>query len=1417
MIKYIARYIVAISIIIKFIAMKLILMLIAVTIASLVNGHLNATICVNSFDGANAWNIDCHTVCNAISECDFGDQWSLLIALQAGNHILTAPLQFHERHSITIQGSPSEKTKISCLMNAGFLFTDISELSISNLNIENCSTTRNTKDQDETIASSMYVSEIGYFEMLNTSISNSLDSVITVINVHHKIVVSGCCFLRNNFQLGKFNTKKSLYKRYDVYKTDSTRTLIRNSKFIGSTQANANRSGGLSITFNRSVSSITLIEDSVFSNITGGGLLVQLHQSSNSSVIVSRCFFTNSIHFEANGNPNYSGGGGAGVVMSDSADNAIIFVESIFSNNTALTGGGLFILFLNSSGNNTISIVKSQFLDNGKGVHSSKETKGGGVSVAIRNDSYDNNVSIGESVFAGNSAERGAGLHIHLHDSSRWNNVSIVLSNFTRNMSPSESREGSGGGIEAGYYFKQINAPVNNSISIIKCNFKDNYANYGGGTHLFSSYAFRTAIYNRFILKNCLWQNNSANYGAAVDLSSKHSVQDYPPQGIVPIPEFTNCTFISNRVVTVADVKASDGIVQSDVGKGTFISSVMSASFTGVTRFENCTGSAVHITSGFLTFEERSNVVFINNFGSFGGAVYLVGRSSILIKDNSNFSFIKNSALLKGGAITYFSTDGHSFATFRNCFIHYVGDTEQVHRRNITFLFDGNSALRGHSIYATTVEHCRQHYNCNNSSGYLSFFSCIADFKFPTKDSNNSDNLQVITAGRKFKVNATQSFPMSVIPGKTFDIPVVMLDEFDHPVHSQYNLRLNDTSNFFIPSWYSVLTNTSQTVIYGNPGDGVEVTIFSKEGLHEVELKFNVTFQNCPPGYYVTLGGDQERYKHCVCSPLRYEGIKCTYRYSEAQLIRGYWLGYDKNMTPSETSLLSGYCPEGYCNQYSNSVYPLPTTASREALDQAVCSEGRTGILCGKCKPNHSVFYHGWVLKCLDNSKCSYGPVMYIAMELLPITLLFVIILVFDIPFTSGAANGFLLFSQVIETLQIQGNRFIWFPASLYGINTASIRFVYKIFTLQFFTANDVKGLEFLSFCLWKGSTSLDMLAIHYATLIYSLLLVIVTVKIINSCNIRRYCCECCFKIRRKRTVRGSITHGLTTFLLLCYSRFAQVSLMILIPGTIYGKGGNVARRVVFYDGEVDFFKATHLAYAVPALIFSVVLFLLPLLLTVYPTCYKIFSIFGVGESKIVQLFCKVISIERLKPVLDSFQGCFKDRFRFFAGLYFFYRLFAVIGFAYTSSLEVFYLVVEVQLILMLMIHAFVQPYKKRWHNVVDAVLFADLALINAITTFNFGRSFSRYDNRSMIIAGSIQALLIWLPGVYMAAYVTWYILMEVCEVRSKCKRTCCVRLLRSVLVMPSKIGQLLRKKSKNKDEYHTVELQSFYHSYEDS
>ena len=1394
------------------------------------------TVCVRSLfgsQGSSNWEVNCTVFCDSISECNFSHDTSMMIVLETGHHYIMQPstLEFKGALRTTIQGSQLG-SRVSCTSsNTGLVFVSGNDVSMSNFVIENCSVNHFT--QGDCISAAVFISAITNVQFFNITICHSLGSAICLTNIRGKTIVNNSRFWGNNRNLTLASSV--VYIHYNIVACNTkvmndTELLITNSRITGNSHSNTTSSlhnmiavhVGLSVIIDGCASKISaVIEKSMFSGNLGKGVLVRfLNSTSHSHFTVCSSQFANNVHSQISHTvyhddnhctkgddniPRYTNDGGGISVLFDgnSSHNVFIIKKSTFINNTVSTfGGGALVTFLNSSHKNKVNILASNFSYNGQAT----VVNGGGLAIYMTNSSNQNNLMINKCEFIGNRALRGAGVYIQFQDIAKFNVLSVEKCKFLGNQSPESVKKSritrsSGGGIEAGYHFLESHAPANNFVSIISCYFEQNFASFGGGTLLFSSYAFRSDINNSFHLSNSVWQNNTANFGAAVDLTSELSVHNHPPQGILPVPMFINCTFKMNKVVNI------DG--GTSIGKGTFISTDMSASFNGTTVFEHCNGSAIHMTSGFLIFGEQSKVTFSNNNGSLGGAIDLIGRSSMLIQDHSRFTFINNTAVLNGGAISYFTTDRHSFASFHNCFIEYVGQTKEVTKRGIEVLFEGNKANLGNSIYASTVEHCnRRLLGCKVDPSDL--FACIANFTIPSDD-EGSASYECATAGVNLKWNLSHSVPLRVIPGKVFHIPVEMIDEFNHNLPALYTLKLRGSSTSHIPRNYAILFNTTRTKLYGNPGEDVEVTVFNKDGLQERELKFNVLLLNCPPGYVIHVMDYGIPYNTCHCMDGYYVGIHCNLPAFEAKLLRGYWIGYDRGYTISENKLLSGHCPEGYCKQASKTEYLLPSNASRTKLDQIVCATGRTGILCGKCRDDYSVYYHGWIMRCLQNDKCTYGPILYILLELLPITIIFVIIILFDVPVTSGSANGFVLFCQVIDTLQVEANRFIWIPAPVYVLNTVSIRFIYKIFSLQFFTANDVESFKSLSFCLWKGATGLDMLAFHYVTLLYSLLLIILTVKVMDMCNVRKYCCECCFKMRRKQTVRGSITHGLTTFLLLCYSHFAQVSLMILIPATLYQKGSTIARQVVFYDGEVDFLSKRHLLYAIPALIVSVVLFILPLLLMIYPACYKLLSALGIGESKLVIVFCKVISIENLKPILDSFQGCFKDRFRFFAGLYFFYRLFAVITFAYSNNLSLFYLIVEVQLVLMLTVHAFVQPYKKRCHNILDTLLFADLALINAFTTFNFHRSFYNYNiGHDLGIVTSIQAFLICLPGVYIILYLIRYVLMELCGLKIKLK--CCISKQRLQLLL----SKFMHYKNRNVINDSAIELESFYYSYED-
>ena len=467
---------------------------------------------------------------------------------------------------------------------------------------------------------------------------------------------------------------------------------------------------------------------------------------------------------------------------------------------------------------------------------------------------------------------------------------------------------------------------------------------------------------------------------------------------------------------------------------------------------------------------------------------------------------------------------------------------------------------------------------------------------------------------------------------------------------------------------------------------------------------------SCAPGFSGTP---------CKCDAQKYKGMRCDCYRERAYINNGYWVGECENGI-----LCTGKCPLGFCT-YNQSTDLLELPGSVSELDDFMCGPTRTGVLCGECRANYSASYHSYNNNCTPNEKCKYGLLLYIVSEFIPLTVMFLVVITRSFSFTSGAVNGFILFAQVQDTLGAHPSRA--FPRRWYFLTD---QFVYQFFNFNFF------GFEELSFCLWRGATVLDTIAFKYVTIACALLLVFFCVYVTNSPRVKR-----CFPCLRPTTMRSTLIHGLTAFFVMCYSQCAQVSFHVLRPTSLYGKGNCLLKTVVFASGQLRPFEPTHLKYAIPALFFmSTLLLLLPVVLMSYLMC-KILARCNLSESKPVIYISRVIPMQ----LLDSFQSTFRNEARYFAGLYFVYKLAPQIIWAITLGTDdygVAYSSLTVMFILILALHAVVQPYKRRMHNVLDLLILADLATICALSLLNWQST----DPNSYRIVSGIQLILLYLP-----------------------------------------------------------------------
>ena len=1014
--------------------------------------------------------------------------------------------------------------------------------------------------------------------------------------------------------------------------------------------------------------------------------------------------------------------------------------------------------------------------------------RGGGLNIMFRGSAEHNVVTLTKCLFVSNSAIWGGGLKVTFLDAVFNNSFTALECTFKNN----ECINYAGGGVDVGFSYFSEPFPFSNKINFTKCNFTNNTAKFGGGVAFYSSSGSRKDLQNTIEFDSCIWLHNKARFGSAVDVSTHAWATTV--NGYLPSPQLRNSLFLENSVIH--KTHANLIFLYYKKGNGAFLSTEFTINFIGKLNFTNNNGSGLYLVSSVAVFQPNSSVIFHNNNGFNGGAISLIGFSVLILNDYVSITLSNNTATRCGGAIYSYSIDNHDFVSSRSCFIH----SEHMYKQgndwtNTSVTFVNNSAglmgsnthsmYCGHSIYATTLLPC--HYACrkNIADDKVSIqdtFPCFGNFAFL----NGSRDYEVTTSGANFTLdNDAESdrvtAPIGIIPSKRDSLPVKLIDDLGQSVDAEVFVNVTNVnkSDIKVDRSYAFLSD-KEMVVYGRAHDTAYLTI-SKTTLRGNAITFKFEVQDCPPGF-VNINNQ------CICSagteyfysPVFY----CDLDKFVATARHGYWIGYiDGN---SEDDLMYSYCPSRTCFLYVQHYrsHSLTKTASRDELDRLVCGNKSTGILCGTCRDGYSVNYHSRDGIC-SNESCQFGWLLYVVSELVPLTLLFIVVIVFNISFVTGELNGFIFFSQMFDSLSISAQGFIWFPETPHqAIRIA--RLFYKLFNFDFFTRNE------LSFCLWKGATTLDMLAFKYITMAYASLLIITTIWLINKCNLYKkiYCL-------RASTMRASITHGLSTFLVMVYAQSATVSLKILDYTPIHSKGHKYNQSVVTYQGDIPYFHPRHLPYAVPALICVFTIVIPPtFILVCYPSCLKMVAFFHLGENKCMSWLLQRIPHAFLKPFADTFQSCFKDNLRFFAGLYFVYRLFVLVSVILPSLLTQRFMLLELCFVLMLLIHALFQPYKARLHNILDALIFFNLAVINGITVYNY--HYTKLDFAEKIGVNTlinIQVFLAYLPMVYFALYTLVCLINKIKGYRKLKNSRLGIQLkefiqsLESVEELPSRLG----------------------------
>ncbi len=943
-------------------------------------------------------------------------------------------------------------------------------------------------------------------------------------------------------------------------------------------------------------------------------------------------------------------------------------------------------------------------------------SNGGGIALYLLAGSANNIINITQCIFKGNTATYGGGLYI-LCESCNNNTVSISESRFISNTATE------GGGM---YVAISGSHPHHNNITFIENKIESNNGLYGGGAALSTAYLNYLNHSNNVWYRSCKFLSNHGSISAAVDIN-RNVRQDGSYYFGVKV-NFENCKF-SNNVVN------KDGNIYQDTKSETGIVFAFQVFlyFHELNVFENNQGTALYMSDADVKVSD-ARMVFTNNTGDTGGAILLLG-DSFIVSDGGNYFVFQNNAASYGGAICAIKPDFRYFAFTETCFL----QKEQKYYKYLdVYEFHGNKASTNiaNDIFVSNLKPCQYNFKCLKNKPLSTFFEnyteCLGNISFEA----NNLSYATITDSIDVQPNYTAA------PGIPVDLMLSQVDQFNKEVGELFPLSANfkeDTS--IVIDEHDLVVTSGLIRFEGIPYDSARLLLQSNTAA-TLRASTVIYMSDCPPGFYLNSSA-----KICDCFKDNSLRIHCLVFKTEAQVKTGHWAGYLSSNETSETFAV-GPCALTFCtfkNQVPHSqFYRLPSTASE--LETLVCSDHRYGTLCGLCQKGYTTYYNSPTFKCGTENLCSYGILFYILSEIIPVTTFFLVIVVFDIPLISGSLHSFIFYAQTLDVFYISvkdGVKFESFSKPLVVV----FEIFYGIFNLKFFNSDS------LSFCVFKNLTAMDVFLIQYGTVIYAFFLILVTVCIMKV-NSLHMCIKICHKFGR-RNIRKSIINGITAVVVLYYFKCLDLFCSILIPANVYVKG-RINKTVTLFNGELEYLKGRHWHYAIPAFICLFIIILPPPLFILGNTILQ-----KLTESKRQQnvLFSIMTKLrQKFKPILSSFQKCFRDERQFFAGLFFIYRILLVLPTLFSnSSISLTYVYAEIFLLIILLLHFLFRPFKTSWHNTIDVVLLANLVLVNLITLLNHYTKNIQYMNRNFqTVLEIIQISLISIPAMYIIGFGLW-------------------------------------------------------------
>ena len=513
----------------------------------------------------------------------------------------------------------------------------------------------------------------------------------------------------------------------------------------------------------------------------------------------------------------------------------------------------------------------------------------------------------------------------------------------------------------------------------------------------------------------------------------------------------------------------------------------------------------------------------------------------------------------------------------------------------------------------------------------------------------------------------------------------------------------------------------------------------------------------CPPWFFA----DNTSNSGCSCIGIHLE-VECG---SDFPLLHfGYCMTYNSSTGNTEY----GACPYITRYKYSTTIVgnvlyiELPSNAS--ILNEFMCGPlNREGPLCGKCKDGYGTALYSYTLECRKCWVHGYGWVLYWALELLPITVMYFLVVIFHIRATSSPLSALVFMSQiVVYTIRLNTPLHMYIENKITGylhITLKVLLVLCGIWSLDFFR------VVIPPFCVSSSLKTVHALTLEYLVAFYPIFLILITficIKLHDN-NFRpivrlwkpfhRHFVH----FRRRWDSKASVINAFTTFLFLAFSKILFVTFTLLYTFNIQYRNYNHHSRqkkcILYYDPTVKCHTQEHLIFAAIAVCVMVMFILTPtILLILYPT--KLF--------RRCIACCGFRRWHALHIFVESFQGQYKDGtngtrdFRMVSASFLILGILTMVSYLPHHKIDTWPLL-EMQSALFVIatgFYAIAKPYKTSFCNHATIFVFV-LLVITSLFMLN-----ATYNSAAKAFTSSVlmSVLLLCIPHMILIFYICYRI-----------------------------------------------------------